>query len=286
MPPKHLLSLALCNPYLGVDNDYSPITFQNAQLFMYWDQLTTIDIDQLNREIPVVLPISATEQHGPHLPLATDRLIGEHFCAKIDERVPKEILWLPSLSVGCSEHHTVFSGSLSVTHRTYLQQMEEILGWVVHYGFRNIVLFNSHGGNIAIGQSCVQSFGFRHPNCRIFMVTWWQLINEELEKVSEGAIHTGHAGELETSLMLIIAPHLVKTAFMPTFANRENYEWAKANLLHGSRISYFRHFKELSANGVIGSPQYASVEKGKIITKLVVDYFLQFLEDIKTTFDS
>ena len=253
---------------------------------MYWDQLTTVEISQLNRDIPVVLPISATEQHGPHLPLATDRLIGEHFCAQIDQLASNEVLWLPSLSIGCSEHHTVFAGSLSVTHRTYLQQMEEVLGWVHHYGFRNLILFNSHGGNIAIGQSCVQSFGFRHPNCRIFMVTWWQLIKEELEKVSAGAVHTGHAGELETSLMLFIAPDLVREALIPEFANHKNYEWSKANLLHGPRISYFRHFKQLSSNGVIGSAKHASREKGKLITKFVVDYFIQFLQDIKTTFDS
>ena len=118
---------------------------------MYWDQLTSPDLDQLDKSIPVILPIAATEQHGAHLPLATDRMINDHFCQELNQRIPQQVLILPIISVGCSEHHTDFAGSLTVQHTTFLNQLMDIAGCVAKYQFKNLVVLNSHGGNQSIG---------------------------------------------------------------------------------------------------------------------------------------
>ena len=69
---------------------------------MNWDQLTSPEIDALDRSIPVILPIAAIEQHGLHLPLATDRMIIEYFCQQLHKDIPDKVLILPIMSVGCS----------------------------------------------------------------------------------------------------------------------------------------------------------------------------------------
>ena len=78
---------------------------------MIWEELTSYELGQVDKKIPVVLPIAAIEQHGRHLPLATDRIIGEFFCRQLSEHLLDKVLVLPAISVGCSEHHLDFPGS-------------------------------------------------------------------------------------------------------------------------------------------------------------------------------
>ena len=248
---------------------------------MYWDQLTSPQLDDINRSTPVILPISATEQHGPHLPMATDRLIGEHFCTELNKKMGSQILILPSLGIGCSEHHTLFPGSLSLTHATFTNQMQDIFHWVSHHGFRKLVIFNSHGGNQAVGQSFLEQFGFRHPECQLVLMTWWQIAAEALAKIAEGGpVATGHAGEMETSLMLLIAPHLVQEKLIPAFANLPTHDWAKGSLLGGPKASLYRNFKQISPNGTMGKPLLATKEKGMAITNVVIEAFGKILSSL------
>lgn len=239
---------------------------------MYWDQLTSKQIAALDKTIPVIFPISATEQHGYHLPLATDRMIGEHFCAHLHNRLTTEVLVLPIISVGCSEHHTDFAGSLSVQHLTMLHQMTDIATCVVQYGFKNLLILNSHGGNQAIAQTFVETFGFRNPEANIACASWWKLAGNNLKELQEsGPGGVGHAAEFETSLMLIIAPDLVHLDQIEPMANTSTYQWAEGDLIKGAPVSLYRRFNEMTPNGVFGDPTLASKDKGERITKCVVD---------------
>jgi len=249
---------------------------------MYWDQLTSPQLDRLSRDIPVVLPTAATEQHGPHLPLATDRMIGEHFCRSLHEAIPDGVLILPAIGVGCSEHHMDFPGTLTLTHKTFIQQVQAYCKSVVQHGFRNIIILNSHGGNQGAGQSALEIFGRRHPQCRIAFASWWQLANAELKKISDtGPGGTGHAGELETSVMLLIAPQLVDTGAIAPKGNRSTFDWAEGDLLHGPRVSLYRTFKQRTQNGAMGDPGAGSREKGERITKAVTKALNKVVRDLR-----
>jgi creatinine amidohydrolase len=238
---------------------------------MIWDQLTSTEIDALNRSIPVILPIAATEQHGAHLPVATDRMIGEYFCHQLHHEIPDQVLILPAVSVGCSAHHMEFCGSLTVQHVTFLHQVEEILASVAFHGFKNLIVFNSHGGNSGIGQVIVEQFGKSHPACRIILATWWKITGESLFKLNEtGAGGVGHAGEFETSLMMKIAPQLVRYDKFEKKQNTDNFEWASGDLLRGPRASLFQNMKDMTPNGVFGDVREVSAEKGQKITIRVV----------------
>ncbi len=249
---------------------------------MIWDEATTFEFEKIDRKTPVLLVISATEQHGPHLPLATDRMIGEHFARSLHNKIPNDVLILPTVAVGCSGHHMDFSGSLTLSHNTFMCQVEDLVNSVVHHGFSNIVLLNSHGGNQAVGQVLVEKLGARYDNFNIVLATWWKLAGEGLKALNEGGtMTTGHAGEFETSLMLLIAPHLVKTDKFEKGKHSKTYTWAEGDMLQPSKISLYRSIKQMTINGIYGDPAMASVEKGEQITNIVVQGLQQIVSDIK-----
>jgi creatinine amidohydrolase len=248
---------------------------------MIWDQLTSPEIDALNRSIPVILPIAATEQHGAHLPLATDRMIGEYFCHQLHDEIPDQALILPAVSIGCSAHHMEFSGSLTVRHVTFFRQVKEILSSVAFHGFKNLIVFNSHGGNLGIGQVIVEHFGKKHPECRIVLATWWKITGQSLFELNEtGAGGVGHAGEFETSLMLKIAPQLVQIDKFENKQNKDNFEWASGDLLRGPQASLFQNMIDMTPNGVFGDVRKVSAEKGQKIAVMVVQALKTMVLDL------
>lgn len=248
---------------------------------MYWDQLTSPQVDALDRNIPVILPISATEQHGAHLPLATDRMIGEYFCQQLEQNISSQVLILPSVGIGCSEHHKDFAGSLSVQHQTFLQQLTDIADCVVGYGFKNLLILNSHGGNQAIGQSFVEIYGYRQPAINLAIATWWRLAAAALHELNtSGPGGAGHAGEFETSLMLLIAPQLVQLDEIKPKGNVPTLDWAEGDMLTGPRVGLYRRMKEMTPSGVYGEPSAGSREKGAQISAIVVQELQKVILDL------
>lgn len=249
---------------------------------MYWDELTSPQLDALDRAIPVLLPISATEQHGYHLPMATDRMIGNHICEQINKVINEQVLVLPMISIGCSEHHKDFPGSLSVQHDTMLSQMSDIADCVVSYGFKNLFVINSHGGNQGIAQSFLERFGYRNPEVTMAFSSWWRVANEEIRSIQEsGPGGVGHAGEFETSLMLHIAPHLVDMNQALENANIPTFTWAENDLVNGSKVSLYRRFSEVTPNGVIGDPLLGTAEKGKMLIDIIVKEYVSILKEFR-----
>lgn len=251
---------------------------------MIWDELRSPQIAALDKRIPVILPIAATEQHGPHLPLATDRMIAEHFCRRLDAALPDACLILPVVAVGCSEHHMEFAGSLTVTHSTFMQHVSEILESVVAHGFRNLLLFNAHGGNLGIGRVILESFGRRHPQCRVAMATWWQIAASALMVITEtGPGGVGHACEFETSLMLRIAPQLVDMSLAVPAYPRPTFDWATGDMMRGARAALFATFTQTTVNGVFGDPTAASPEKGEAIEAAVLAELIEITRSLATS---
>ena len=250
---------------------------------MRWETLTTNEVAALDRDIPVVLNVAAIEQHGPHLPLATDAVIGDHFLQALEQKLGERVLILPQVKVCCSEHHMDFAGTLSIRHETFLAYVGDILESVARHGFRNIVLFNSHGGNQAIGQVLLETFGTKHRDCRVAFLTWWRLAAKELGAIRESAFAgVNHACEFETSLMLLGAPESVRTALVSGMSYVETHDWANADMILPARGALFRSMHEMSGGtGVVGDPSLATREKGQAITAAVVAQLANVVETIR-----
>lgn len=248
---------------------------------MIWDQLTSEQLHGLNRSIPVLLVVSATEQHGPHLPLATDRLIGEFFSKKLHEALPDQLLILPAVAVGCSDHHMGFAGTLSLSHDSFRNQVGDIIRSVIRHGFQKIILLNSHGGNQAAGQVLLEQLGHEYPQAHFVMATWWRIAMKRLYEITEtGPGGVGHAGEFETSLMLLIAPDLVVKEKIYPKSNKSTFPWAEGDMLRGAGAYYFRNMKAMTVTGVFGDATAASEEKGRQITEAVIAALQQIVTDL------
>ena len=254
---------------------------------MIWDQLNYGQLQRLDKRIPVVLPAAATEQHGPHLPLATDRLIGEHFAAALDAAMPDRVLILPAVGIGCSGHHMDFAGTLSLRHATFAAVVNDIIASVLHHGFSRIMILNSHGGNQGIVQVLVEENGQMYPTAHIVGVTWWVIAREALKGISEtGAGGTGHACEFETSLMESIADHLVDQQEIRKGTHVAGAAWAEGDMLRGAGAAYYRSMREMTSNGVFGDPTAASAEKGRRITAAVTAALREVVTDLYAIADN
>jgi creatinine amidohydrolase len=249
---------------------------------MKWEELTSPKLGAIDRNTPVVLNIGAIEQHGGHLPLVTDALIGRHFTDRIDAALGEQVLVVPQIPICCSHHHMDFPGTLTVRHETFLAYLTDVLESIVAHGFRNIVLFNSHGGNLAIGQVALEKFGNDHPEIDIFMLTWWRIAAKALSKLQESeAGGVGHACEFETSLIQLIAPDLIDSAAQIDQLAIHAYEWAAADLLRAPRASHHQTMHQLTnGTGVSGCPSKASAVKGQAISDVVTGAVVDMLRDI------
>lgn len=247
-----------------------------------WQELTSAGLDAVDRRVPVVLPLAAVEQHGPHLPLATDRLIVEHLCGRLDAELGAEVLTLPTAAVGNSTHHRDFPGTLSVRHATLLGQATDVAECVFADGFCTLVLFNAHGGNEGIAQVALEQLGGRWPDRRVVRTTWWQVAADAIGAISEsGPGGVGHACELETSLMLAIAPHLVDTAAVPAKESAPAFAWDSGDMLRPSQATLYRRFADIAPSGVFGEPRAASVEKGRRISDAVTQELVTVLKSLR-----
>ncbi len=249
---------------------------------MIWRNLTSKEIGKLDKTIPVILPIGAIEQHGPHLNVETDTLISEFFCNELNKAIPNEVLILPSIAICCSEHHMDFPGTLTVSHETLMAYLKDVLKSISANGFKNIIIFNGHGGNQAIGSVVVESFGVNNPDCNISIMTWWKIASKELFEITEtGLFGVGHACEFETSILQYIEGNNVREEEIVNGPVTKTFDWAAADLLRGSKALLHRSMKEHAPNGVYGDPRVASKEKGEKIVNAVMKNFIPMIKDLK-----
>ena len=249
---------------------------------MFWRAHTSPELGDINRNVPVVLPLAAIEQHGPHLAVETDTRIATIFCQATDQLVGDNALFLPVMAYGCSAHHMSFPGTLSLKHDTWLRIVDDVASSVFQQGFKTFVLFNAHGGNQAVGQLALERLGEQYPDKNIAMVTWWKLDSKLLMELSQtGSGGVGHAGEFETSIMLALASDSVRQERIPeNLTNRPTYPWAEGDMLRGSEATYFRKVEEMAPNGVYGEPSAANTRLGAQITDLVSTRFASILDDL------
>lgn len=224
--------------------------------------LTWKQVDALNRdETLLVLPTAAVEQHGHHLPLATDTLINNYMLGKGLALLPDEMpaYALPPVCYGKSNEHMGFPGTLSVSATTFMAVIRDLGSSIAASGFKKLVLFNTHGGNAALvdvmARDLRAEFGLR-------TFTLFGSGGAVFEGLSpQEAAYGFHAGEVETSLLLSATPELVHTNEYTI-----NYiaDISKPELLKPefSSANFAWLTRDIAASGVMGDPTSATAEKG------------------------
>ncbi|GAB3686770.1 creatininase family protein [Salinarchaeum chitinilyticum] len=218
----------------------------------------------------LVIPVGSVEQHGHHLPVATDTIlvdaVAHEGARRVREDVP--ILLTPPVWSGFSPHHMAFGGTMSLSHRTLLTVLEEVADTALENGFDAVLFLNGHGGNTAVIGSVVNTLGNQRPGNEVLGLTYFELAEPFVDEVRDS--DTGgmaHGGEFETSLMAHLRPDLVGDG--EAIYWEDPYDLAGDDLLEGGPLSVHRPFTAYSDTGAIGDLDLASSEKGEELYDLL-----------------
>jgi creatinine amidohydrolase len=204
----------------------------------------------------VVVAFGATEQHGPHMPLATDALLGDHLARMVAERLDAFVA--PTVRIGCSEHHLEFPGTLSLSDTTFHGIVADIVHSLARGGFARVVLLPTHGGDFAPLATALELLDPK-PGIDVRALTDLGALftiaqlgaDEHGVPLGEGGVH---AGEWETSMLLAIHPELVhRDRGEPGYTGDPQ---AAVGAIFGAGVH------TVAENGVIGDPSRASAEHG------------------------
>ncbi len=231
----------------------------------YWQDLTTPEIEGCERDATVVvLPVGAIEQHGPHLPLATDSLIARAIAAEALRRVGDgvRILILPPLDIGHSLEHRNAAGTLTLGADTVLATWHAIGAGVASAGFRRLVILNAHGGQRSIVDLAAVQLRAEH-GLIVARASYFSFgMPDGLFAADEVRLGI-HGGEVETSLMLHIAPELVRREHLQDFAYRDPARADNDILGYEKPIGLGWLSEDLSADGVVGNAASADAQRGE-----------------------
>ena len=177
------------------------------------EELTRDEARQAAPDTLLVLPVGATEQHGPHLPVGVDAFAVTHVARTAAAEAAKQIpvLVAPTLPFGSSHHHLPFGGTMSLSTETYYRVLHDLLESLIVGGFRRIFVINGHGGNNELIQLAARDLVLAHP-ANIAAASYWTVGAEALAAAQATATTElpGHSGEFETSVMLALRPELVR----------------------------------------------------------------------------
>lgn len=231
----------------------------------------------------LIVPIGSTEQHGHHLPVATDSILVEavaHAGAdRVAETVP--VLVTPVLWLGVSHHHTSLGGTITSTFETLRSVLRDVATTAATAGFDAVLFLNGHGGNEPLIAATVSTIGHEYPSMRVLGLTYFRLADTFIDDVRESDIGgMAHGGEFETSLMLHLCPEQVRRDDIMARSQEEPYDRATQDLFATGPLSVYRDFEAYSPSGAIGAPELATAEKGERIYDGLQDAFDTLLRDI------
>jgi creatinine amidohydrolase len=245
---------------------------------MTWQDFATAD----TRRWVAVLPVAAIEQHGPHLPVGTDAFIAEAYLARARELVPPELpaTFLPVQTVGLSQEHLAFPGTLTCSAATVIRAWTEIGESVQRAGVAKLAIVTSHGGNVSAMEMVARDLRTR---LKMLVVTCgWHRFGypDGLFEAAERR-HGIHAGEIETSLMLAGKGHTVRMdeaahAVAASVAMEGEFRW-----LSSARPAGFGWMiQDLHQSGAVGDARAASAGKGEAALDHGARAFVELLREV------
>lgn len=218
------------------------------------EHTTTTAAEALADAEVAVLPTGSTEQHGPALPLGTDFMAAEALAHSTAER--EDVVVLPTIPVGVSDHHRQFHGTLSTSPETFEAYVADIVESVASHGVRKVVVVNGHGGNSDALQRAAR--GLRADETAFAAPwNWWDSVAELVDELFGG--FPGHADEVETSMMLEVAGSLVREAALEAAEEGASDSWGR--VVHGANVGF--DTADFTETGAVGSPTEGSAEAGR-----------------------
>lgn len=245
----------------------------------YWADWSTRDFAraQANGSLAqtiAVLPVAATEQHGPHLPLQVDTALVNGVVAASLPHMAHDVpaLFLPTQAVGLSPEHAAFHGTLTLKAETVIRLWTEIGESVCASGVKKLVLLNSHGGQVGVMDIVARDLRAR-LGMLVYSVNWFGLPltgpqGEDVNALFSAHEHRFgiHAGEIETSMMLALAPEQVDMAQAQNFASTSEDRAKRFAILgNGKSAKLGWQMQDYNPAGAVGNAAAATADKGHAV---------------------
>jgi creatinine amidohydrolase len=236
-----------------------------------------------------VLPLGATEQHGPHLPLAVDTTLVDGVVASALPHIAPDVpaLFLPTQAVGFSPEHAAFAGTLTLKSDTLIRLWTDIGDSVAASGVKKLVLFNAHGGQAGAMDLVARDLRAR-LGMLVFSVNWYGLPLQGLQGEDVNALFDSHehrfgihAGDIETSMMLALAPALVHMEQAHNFASSSEERARKFAILgNGKSAKLAWQMQDYNPAGAVGNAAAATAEKGQLLVDAAGRALAQLLAEV------
>jgi creatinine amidohydrolase len=249
----------------------------------YWQDLTTTEAAALSRaSTVVVMPVAAVEQHGPHLPLATDAIINAGVVAAalaLPQRRAR-VLVLPAMNVGHSPEHDSFAGTLSADAATLIALWTDVGRRVARAGIDKLVIFNTHGGQKTLVDLVALQL---RKECRMLVARASYFAFGmppglfDAEEIANGI----HGGEIETSLLLHLAPTLVRREHLADHAGAVERFRARNELLGIEKpVGIGWLSEDLNPAGVVGNAARADAARGAAYLEFLAERLLTLCDEL------
>ena len=250
----------------------------------FWQDMTTAEFARLDRErVIALLPVGAIEQHGPPLPVCVDACLNQGIVASALELLPDDlpVTVLPMLPIGKSDEHLAFPGTLTLSAETVIRLWTEVGDGVARAGVRKLVLFNSHGGQVALMDIVARELRIRHG---MLVMAWsWFAAGTPAGLFPEPEVRFGiHAGAIETSMMLYLRPDLVQMAaagsFPPLMAEMAQDGYRRLCAVGAGRMGW--QAQDLHPSGACGDATDADAERGRVLVEHAAKALAELLEEV------
>jgi creatinine amidohydrolase len=221
----------------------------------------------------ILAPIAACEQHSRHLPTLTDTLLVTAVAGNAEQRLPEQILLLPTLWLGASSHHLRFGATLSAEVDTHITMIVDLLTPLLEDGYQRVLVLNGHGGNIDTMHVALRRLQPRYRNRILGAASYWEIAEKELAALAVGPRKTmGHACEFETAMVLALRPDLVQREEI------KDDPPAEQPTLRGLYIA--EDMKQRTDHGAAGYPERASAERGRLFLAAAADRTVEVVQEL------
>jgi creatinine amidohydrolase len=258
----------------------------------FWADLTSRHFAQLAASGAIdkavaVLPVAAIEQHGPHLPMSVDTTLVNGVVNASLAHLPAElpVLFLPTQQVGKSNEHIRFPGTLTLSAQTLISVWMELGASVARAGIKKLVLLNSHGGQVSVMDIVARDLRSAH-DIIVYHTSWYNLPlgSDVMGQFPPEEHRFGiHAGDMETSMMLALAPQLVDMAQAKNFHSSSQDRAAKYPILgNGSSAKLGWQMQDYNPQGAAGNALAATAAKGQLLVDAAGLQLARLLQEVSS----